>query len=62
MTEYSKDLFKAKFGPVMDSVVISSHFGYQVQSCGFGFVTFQYKESFQSFCHSHLHFYLLVIM
>ncbi|OAE20314.1 hypothetical protein AXG93_2338s1030 [Marchantia polymorpha subsp. ruderalis] len=44
-SEYLRELFEAKFGPVVDAVVISSHSGDQVQSRGFGFVTFQHEES-----------------
>ncbi|BBN20335.1 hypothetical protein MPTK1_8g18320 [Marchantia polymorpha subsp. ruderalis] len=37
--------FEEKFGPVMDAVVIGSQSGDQVQSRGFGFVTFKNEES-----------------
>jgi RNA recognition motif-containing protein len=40
-----REFFEAKFGPVVDAIVIGSHAGDHIQSRGFGFVTFKNEEA-----------------
>ncbi len=48
-----RNFFEAKFGSVLDAVVIGSPSGDTIQSRGFGFVTFKHTESVAAAVEAH---------
>lgn len=48
-----RDFFEVNYGPVLDAVVIGSQAGDQMQSRGFGFVTFKHAESVSAAVEAH---------
>jgi len=48
-----REFFEMNYGPVLDAVVIGSQAGDQIQSRGFGFVTFKHAASVSAAVEAH---------